>query len=72
MQLPFRQYDADHLFEGTCARPADTSQHTDQNILLIEVLDLQIVEALRPVLIGKELDMLLNDRLVFLLNAQIH
>src|SRR5699024_9571894 len=42
------------------------------DVLFVEVLYLKGIGALRPVFVGKELDVLFDDGLVFLVNAQIH
>ena len=66
------QHHADHFFERAGPGTANAGQHANQNILLVEVLDLQIIKTLCAVLIGKELDMLLDDRLILLFDTQIH
>lgn len=52
-------------------RPTYRTQQTDQDIFLVEILDFQIVKTLAALFIGKELDMLFDERLILFRNAKI-
>ena len=72
LQCPLRQHDTNHIFERTGFGAADAGEHTYQDVLLIEVFNLQVIEALRALLAGKELNVLFDDRFVLLSNPQIY
>ena len=71
-QCAVGQHNPDDFLEGTSPGAADGRQKADDDVFLVEVLDLQIIEPLRPLLAGKELDVLLNDGLVLLIDPQVH
>src|SRR5699024_7705980 len=71
-KLSVRQHDPDHLFKGTGAGAANGRKKPRDNVLFVEVFDFKVIEALRPFLVGKELDVLFDDGLVLLINSQIN
>ena len=71
-KLAVCQHDPDHFFKGTGAGAANGREKPRDDVLFVEVFDFKVIEALRPLLVGKELDVLFNDGLVLLVNAQIH
>ena len=71
-QRSFCDQNTKYLLKRAAAGPADGGQKADKDIFLIEVLNFQIIETLRSLFTGKELDMLLDDRLIFFFNTEIH
>ena len=71
-KLAVCQHDPDHFFKGTSTGAANGREKPRDDVLFVEVLYLKVIEALRPFFVGKELDVLFDDGLVFLVNAQIH
>ena len=66
------EHDTHHLFKGAGACFADGAEQSGEDIFLVKVLDLQIVEPLGALFIGKELDVLFEDGLVLFLNAKVY
>lgn len=71
-KLAVCQHDPDHFFKGTGTGAANGREKPRDDVLFVEVFDFKVIEALRPLLVGKELDMLFNDGLVLFVNPQIH
>ena len=71
-QAALGEHDTHHLFKGAGACFADGAEQPGEDVLLVEILDLQIVEPLGALFIGKELDVLFEDRLILFLNAKVY
>ena len=67
-----RQHDAHDFLKRAGTRLADCTQETDKDIFFIEVFDFQIIEALGALFVGEKLDVLLNNRLVLLLDTEVN
>ena len=70
-KLAVCQHNPDHFFKGTGTGTANGRQKARDDVLFVEVFDFKVIETLRPLLVGKELDMLFDDGLVLLVNSQI-
>ena len=66
------EHDPHHLLKGAGACFADGAEQSGEDVLLVEVLNFQIVEPLGALFVGKELDVLFEDRLIFFLNAKVY
>ena len=71
-QAALSEHDPHHLLKGAGACFADGTEQSGEDVFLVEVLDLQIVEPLGAFFIGKELDVLFEDRLILFLNAKVY
>ena len=58
-----------HFIKRIGSRPAYCTHNTCQNIFFIKILYLKVIETLQSVFVTKELDVLFNHRLVFLVNT---
>ena len=58
--------------EGLAAGGTVKGHVAGDDVFLVEVLNLQIIESLRPLLAGKVLDVLFDDGLVLLIDPQVH
>ena len=71
-QLAIRQHDAHDFLKRTGTRLTDGTQQTDKDIFFIEVFDFQIIKTLGALFVGEKLDVLLNNRLVLLLDTEVN
>ena len=71
-QLAIRQHDAHDFLKRAGTRLADCTQQPNKDIFFIKVLDFQIIEPLSTLLVGKKLDVFLNNRLVLFLDTQVN
>src|SRR5699024_10485040 len=62
----------DYFFKGTGTGAANGREKPRDDVLFVEVFDFKVIEALCPLLVGKELDVLFNNGLVLLVNPQIN
>ena len=66
------QHDAHDFLKRTGTRLTDGTQQTDKDIFFIEVFDFQIIKTLGALFVGEKLDVLLNNRLVLLLDTEVN
>ena len=71
-KLAVCQHDPDYFFKGTGTGAANGREKPRDDVLFVEVFDFKVIEALCPLLVGKELDVLFNNGLVLLVNPQIN
>ena len=71
-QAALGEHGTHHLLKGAGACFADGAEQSGEDVFLVKVFDLQIVESLGALFIGKELDVLFEDRLILFLNAKVY